>query len=164
MGVRLRRRDIRADDLAGPPTPNTRGTSPHRGRRCRHAPCARLYHAASRPWPSCSWDNGRKKLSSRVAPNSSSSSRMRPPCARSSRRSSGAAESHHRALPEPDVNLSVHPAHSIQPLIVEKRPVREEPWVGPDNPGEPLTRSFRRLPEALEFVTHPCPWVEVNPT
>jgi hypothetical protein len=48
-------------------------------------------------------------------------------------------------------------------LIVEKRPVREEPWVGPDDPGEPLARSFRRLPEALEFATRPGPQVEVNP-
>src|SRR5271165_3034447 len=31
------------------------------------------------------------------------------------RRASGAAESHRRALPEPDVNLSAHPAPSIQP-------------------------------------------------
>jgi hypothetical protein len=34
------------------------------------------------------------------------------------RRSSGAAESHRGVLPEPDVNLSVHPAPSIQTLRV----------------------------------------------
>lgn len=31
-------------------------------------------------------------------------------------RSSGAAGSHRRALPEPDVNLSAHPAPSVQPF------------------------------------------------
>jgi hypothetical protein len=54
-------------------------------------------------------------------------------------------EFHPRALPEPDVNLSVHPAPSIQPCRMEKLPVRKEPRVGPDDTGEPLTRGFRLM-------------------
>ena len=77
-------------------------------------------------------------------------------------RLSGAAESHRRALLEPDVNLSVHPAPSIQPLAIEKRPVGEEPWRGPDDSSEPFARSLRRLPETLEFATHPSPQMEVK--
>ena len=41
--------------------------------------------------------------------------------------------------------------------------MREERWACPDDTGEPLARAFRRLPEALEFATHPRPQVEVNP-
>src|SRR5271166_2004271 len=78
-------------------------------------------------------------------------------------RSSGAAEFHRRALSEPDVNLSAHPAPSIQSRRMQKLPVREERWAGPDDPGEPLARSSRLVPEALEFAACPFPQVEVNP-
>src|SRR5713226_4443689 len=45
---------------------------------------------------------------------------------------------------------------------IEKRPVREEPWVGPDDTSEPLTCAFRLLLEALEFAARPFPQMEVD--
>src|SRR5712664_2500749 len=45
---------------------------------------------------------------------------------------------------------------------IEKRPVREEPWVGPDDTSEPLTRAFWLLLEALEFAARPFPQMEVD--
>ena len=46
---------------------------------------------------------------------------------------------------------------------MQKLPVREERRVGPDDPGEPLARSYRLVPEALVFAACPFPQVEVNP-
>jgi hypothetical protein len=45
---------------------------------------------------------------------------------------------------------------------IEKRPVREELWVGHDDTGEPLPRAFRLLLKALVFAAHPFSQVEVD--
>lgn len=45
---------------------------------------------------------------------------------------------------------------------IEKRPVRKELWVHLDDTGEPLTRAFRLLLEALVFAAHPFPQMEVD--
>src|ERR1039458_8029551 len=45
---------------------------------------------------------------------------------------------------------------------MEKRPVREELWVDPDDTGEPRTRALRLLLEALEFAARPFPQMEVD--
>lgn len=41
--------------------------------------------------------------------------------------------------------------------------MREEPWGGPDDSGEPLTRAFWSLAEAFVFAAYPFPQVEVDP-
>src|ERR1035441_2158100 len=45
---------------------------------------------------------------------------------------------------------------------MEKRPVREELWVDPDDTGEPRTRALRLLLETLELAARPFPQMEVN--
>lgn len=41
--------------------------------------------------------------------------------------------------------------------------MREEPWIGSDDTGEPLARAFRLLLEALELAAHPFSQMEVDP-
>ena len=41
--------------------------------------------------------------------------------------------------------------------------MREEPWLGPDDTGEPLARAFRLLLEALELAAGPFSQMEVDP-
>ena len=45
---------------------------------------------------------------------------------------------------------------------MKKRPVREKLWVVPDDTGEPLTRAFRLLLEALVFAASPFLQMEVD--
>jgi hypothetical protein len=45
---------------------------------------------------------------------------------------------------------------------MEKRPVREELWIDPDDTGEPRTRALRLLLEALELAARPFPQMEVD--
>jgi len=76
---------------------------------------------------------------------------------------SGATEFHRRTVTEPDVDLSAHAAPSIQPRRTQNLPGREVQRVGPDDPGEPLARGFRLVPEVLAFAACVFPLVEVTP-
>src|SRR5687768_4130180 len=70
---------------------------------------------------------------------------------------SGAGEFHPRALPEPDVNLSIHPAPVI-PFALRREsgfPVRKQRPARAGNPPKPFAAVSRASPQSLVFLL--CP-------